>query len=352
MRRALLFAAGAIILGIGTAECLTNNISFRRWIAHIVKRGELRALVGRRGIYDTEVERAWRAELFARGADEEEVDSFLASEQKRVVLRRLIEQEKLTAAAAAQSISPASVGREMNLLRWQFHDEKAWTTALRSAAITAAALRREAATNLRDRNWLEAQIAARIRPNDAECRRYFEEHRQTFQEPWRLRASHLFLAAPEGCPTQVIETKRALINTLAGRLANGESFPALVAEFSEDDATKKRDGDLGYFAGERMLPAVFDAARKLHPGETSAPVRSRLGFHIIRLTESLSPCLLTFEEALPEIIATLENEKRAQAISALRATLGGKIRIAAQRNQSQFALAAAQAKAATKYGAS
>jgi peptidyl-prolyl cis-trans isomerase C len=321
MRRGLLLGTGAILLGIGAAEYLTTDISFRRWIAHVVKGGELRALVGRRGIYDTEVERAWRAELFARGAAEEEVDSSLADEQKRAALRRLIEYAKLTAAAATQSIGPASVRREMDLLRWQFRDEKSWTAALRRAAITPAALRREAATNLRACNWLEAQIAAGIRPNDAECRRYFEEHRQSFQEPWRLRASHLFLAAPEGDPAQVIETKRALIHTLAGRLANGESFPALVAEFSEDDATKKRDGDLGYFAGERMLPAVFDAARKLHPGETSAPVRSRLGFHLIRLTESQPARSLSFEEAQPEIVALLENQKRAAAVAAMVAAI-------------------------------
>ncbi len=36
----------------------------------------------------------------------------------------------------------------------------------------------------------------------------------------------------------------------------------LVAEFSEDEASKKRDGDLGYFAATRMLPEVFVAAEK------------------------------------------------------------------------------------------
>jgi peptidyl-prolyl cis-trans isomerase C len=317
MRRALLLAAGAIALGIGTAEYLTNNLSFRRWIAHLAKRGELQVLVRQRGIYDTEVERAWRADLFARGADEEEIDRSLAGEQKRAVLRRLIEQEKLTAAAAAQSISPASVGREMDLLRWQFYDEKSWTMAQRSAVLAPAALRREAATNLRDRNWLEAEIAARVRPNDAEGRRYFEEHRETFQEPVRLRASHLFLAAPEGYPAELIERKRALINALSQRLASDESFPALVAKFSEDDATKERAGDLGYFARARMLPAVFDAAQKLRPGETSAPLRSRLGFHLIRLTESRPARALSFEEAQPEIVALLENQKRAAAVAAM-----------------------------------
>ena len=209
----------------------------------------------------------------------------------------------------------------MDLLRAQFPDEKTWNRALASAGLTRRSLQREVETNLRDRNWLEAQIASRIQPNKTETRRYYDEHRSTFQEPLRFRASHLFLAAPEGTPAEVIAAKRSLIEQLSKRLAHGESFPALVAEFSEDDATKKRGGDLGYFASERMLPAVFDAAEKLHPGETSAPVRSRLGFHIIRLTESRPARALTFEEAQREIETLLANQKRTDTVARTIAAL-------------------------------
>jgi peptidyl-prolyl cis-trans isomerase C len=317
MRRALLLATIALVLGIGSGEYLTTNFSFRRWLGDVVRRGNLQALVERRGIYDADVERAWRGELFAAGADAQDIETSAATWQKRAALQRLIEQEELNAAVSGQAINSASVAHQMDLLRAQFRDEKTWNSTLAGAALTRHALQREISTNLRDRNWLEAQIAARIQPNEAEVRRYYDEHRSAFQEPLRLRASHLFLAAPEGYPAEVIAVKRSLIEELSKRLADGESFPALVAEFSEDDATKKRGGDLGYFASERMLPVVFAAAQRLRPGESSAPVRSRLGFHIIRLTESRPARALTFEEARPEIEALLANLKRAAAIATL-----------------------------------
>ncbi|CAN5430289.1 hypothetical protein BH18VER2_BH18VER2_05610 [soil metagenome] len=119
----------------------------------------------------------------------------------------------------------------------------------------------------------------------------------------------------------MIERQRALIDQLAKRIGSGESFPVLVTEFSEDEATKKRDGDLGYFAGARMLPAVFAAAKQLQPGQVSAPVRSRLGFHLIRLMEVRPARQLSLEEARPEIIALLENRKRASAIASVVAAL-------------------------------
>ena len=315
MRRVFLVVTISLLLGIGAGEYLTNNFFVRRWIGRVVRRGDLQALVERRGIYDTDVERAWRAQLFANGADAKEIESAIAIQQKQAVLERLFEQTKLDAAAAGQSIESKSIAHEMELLRAQFGDEKSWQHALAGAGLSRRSLAHEVGTSLRDRDWLEAQIAEAIRPNETEIRQYYDQHLSDFLEPLRLRASHLFLAAPDGYPAELIATKRTLIEQLSKRLTNGESFPTLVAEFSEDEATKKREGDLGYFAERRMVPAVFAAARQLHPGETSPPVRSQLGFHIIRLTESRLPRQLTFQEAQREIVARLENQKRIAAVN-------------------------------------
>lgn len=308
-------------LGAGTGEYLSTSFAARKWLGHLVRRGDLQALIGRRGIYENDVERAWQAELFAVGANAQEIGPAIAAQQKGAILQRLVEQKRTTAAAAGEPVDSASVARETQLLRYQFREEKNWQQALSGAGLTRRGLQREVARNLGDRNWLEKQIAPRIQPNDAAVQRYYNEHLPAFQEPLRLRASHLFLAAPEGYPDDVIERQRALIDQLAKRIGSGESFPVLVTEFSEDEATKKRDGDLGYFAGARMLPAVFAAAKQLQPGQVSAPVRSRLGFHLIRLMEVRPARQLSLEEARPEIIALLENRKRASAIASVVAAL-------------------------------
>ncbi|MEP7248891.1 MAG: peptidylprolyl isomerase [Spartobacteria bacterium] len=321
MIRALLLATIALLLGVAAAEFLATNFTFRRWLAQVVRHDELQALVGRRGIYQSDVERAWQAQLFLLGADPREIREQIAAAQKRAALKRLIGQEKLRAASAAESLPPGAIAHEFDLLRWQFRDDKTWIVGLREAGLSAGGLRREVVDHLRVRQWIEARIAPRLLPNDREARAWFEAHPQDFQEPARLRASHLFLAAPDGYPTEVIETKRALIKQLAARLRNGESFPALVAEFSEDEATKTRGGDLGYFAEERMLPPVFQAAQQLQPKETSGPVRSRLGFHLLRLTETRPARALRFEEAEAEINALLVNRKRETAVAALVAAV-------------------------------
>ena len=319
MKRFLLLLL-AVGLGLGAAEYLTTLFPVRRWIGDVVGRGELQALVGRRGIYDNDVDRAWRGDLFALGLDSFELEAAVADAQKRAALHRLLAEKRLNAAATNEPTDPAAVARETQLLRDQFRDDKTWRKSLALAGLTPRTLEREVAANLRGRAWLEQQIAGRIQPNDSEVRRYYDEHRAAFQQPLRLRASHLFLAAPDGYPADVIERQGTFIEQLAKRIANGESFPALVAEFSEDEATKMRDGDLGYFAEKRMLPEIFAAAGQLQPGQTSAPVRSRLGFHILRLTETRPARQLSLEEARPQIVALLENQQRAAAVASVLAS--------------------------------
>ncbi len=295
MKRTLLLVA-ALLLGLVAGEMLTRNFSFRAWLGRVVRRGELQALVGTRGIYDRDVRSAQRS------------------------LQSLIDEAKVQRAAVRTPVSHAAIGREMELLRAQLPNGKAWDALLSNAGISARALRHQVTENLRSRAWLEAKIAAAA-PNEQEERREYDTHLSQFQEPLRFRACHLFLAAPEGYPEEVITAKRNLINVLAARLKNGEDFVGLVAEFSEDEATKHHDGDLNCFAASRMLPAVWDAVENLPVGEPSAPVRSRLGFHLLRLTERLPARLLTFEEARPEIVALLEDQRRTATLRGLLTTL-------------------------------
>ena len=207
-------------------------------------------------------------------------------------LERLNQAEKLNLAGADESIESGI--RQVELFRSQFPDEKTWQKALTSAGLTERALdarsQPSCATSTGSKRKSRGEFSLTRLRFGAISRNIVP----ILQEPLRLRASHLFLAAPDGYPAEVIETKRALIKQLSERLANGESFEALDSQALKTKRRRSAAGDLGYFAEARMLPAVFAAAQQLRPGATSAPIRSRLGFHILRLTESRPPRALTF----------------------------------------------------------
>ena len=321
MRRSALTLFLSLLLGLGVGEFLLHSFSFRHWLGKLTGRGELEVLVWPNGIYDRDLERAWKTELYLRGADENGVQEAIPRAEKKALLERLVGRASLEAAAGRQPIDGAKLDHELELVRWEFRDEKGHSNSLGKSPLTAFAFRQELKRQLRARDWLETKLAEEPSPNESEMRRYFETHRARWAQPARWRASHLFLAAPAGSPAELMEEKRDQLALLAKRVNRGESFRALVAEFSEDEATKKRDGDLGYFAEERMLPEIVAAVRLLQPGQISPPVQSRLGFHLLRLTEALPARELSYEEVRPEIVAELQNQQRPLVVARLIAGL-------------------------------
>ena len=69
------------------------------------------------------------------------------------------------------------------------------------------------------------------------------------------------------------------------RLEAGEKFEDVATEVSKDPSAKKNKGVLGTFTKGVMVKEFYDAAVKLKVGEISDPVKTKFGYHIIKLNE-------------------------------------------------------------------
>ncbi len=67
------------------------------------------------------------------------------------------------------------------------------------------------------------------------------------------------------------------------RINNGENWIAVAQEVSKDTGSKDAGGDLGWFGTGQMVAEFESAAFSLGVGETSEPVKSTYGFHIIQV---------------------------------------------------------------------
>jgi parvulin-like peptidyl-prolyl isomerase len=287
----------ACCLGVVCSELLCRSASFRDALGRVAGRGHLVAIANGRGFYESDLE----------------IHEATAASD-------LVIAENLDRISSEEKIDPARLEHELSFYRAEFRDESAFTHALRANDLSLAALREKIAGQLRALQWLEKQIPAPP-VSEQECRNFYETHRDRFQQPARFRASHIFLAAHAETPPEDVEAKATAIDALALRISGGEPLSQLAAEASEDEASKTRGGDLGFFSATRMPPEFFAEVEKLRVGENSKLFRSHLGFHIVLLTETKPSRLLPFEEARIEILRVLANDRRALITAQLAANL-------------------------------
>jgi hypothetical protein len=105
--------------------------------------------------------------------------------------------------------------------------------------------------------------------------------------PESIAAQHVLVAwkGAKNAPASVTRSKaeaKKRAEDVAAKAKGGADFTALVAEYTDDEATKSRQGNLGKFTKAKMTPAFADAAFALKVDEVSAPVETAFGYHVIK----------------------------------------------------------------------
>lgn len=110
-----------------------------------------------------------------------------------------------------------------------------------------------------------------------------EEAYERLQE--EVRASHILVTLKENAlPKDTLEAYRKAISIRNSIVKDGEDFESAALEYSQDPSVESNKGDLGYFTALYMVYPFESAAYQLELNEVSMPVRTRFGYHLIKLT--------------------------------------------------------------------
>ncbi len=100
-----------------------------------------------------------------------------------------------------------------------------------------------------------------------------------------VRASHILLTlVPDALPkdTQAVYNRALKIREM---LLKGADFEKMARDSSSDPSAKDNGGDLGYFTGMQMVYPFETAAYNTKPGQISMPVRTKFGYHLIKVID-------------------------------------------------------------------
>ncbi len=131
---------------------------------------------------------------------------------------------------------------------------------------------------------LEAQVREVALPDEAVLRAFYDENREKFMEPERVKVSVILLKVDPSSPKAAWEQAREEAAAIRGRLARGADFAELARLHSADGSAEK-GGDMGYLHRGMLPKPVQDAVDKLAPGGLSEPITVLEGIALLRVDD-------------------------------------------------------------------
>lgn len=167
---------------------------------------------------------------------------------------------------------------------------------------------------------LEKLLARPFSPT--ELRAHFVTHAARFGGS--VRASQILLSTVnlqtgKRLPIAGREIVLQEANALVSKLREKADFAQAAKDHSDDEKTREKGGDLGYFKRKSPLPeALTRAAFSASPGEIVGPIETELGFHILRIVDRKVAQQPEFNAVRSEVEEDYFREKAAVLIESLR----------------------------------
>jgi peptidyl-prolyl cis-trans isomerase C len=219
-------------------------------------------------------------------------------------------------------ITPEAIAQEI-----QHHPapdaETAWVEAARALAVRELLLQEASRIGLApettadDNGRLEVEEDAIIRalleqgvepaaPTDAECRRYYEAHLDRFNTAELFEAAHI-LIEPEAETEEAWSSALKRARSIASEIGDDAAAFAAAARAYSGCASAKQYGSLGQIRRGELVGEIQTGLERLEAGTISRePVRSRYGWHVLRLHRRIGGRTMPFEMARDRIADMLE----------------------------------------------
>ena len=148
-----------------------------------------------------------------------------------------------------------------------------------------------------------------IKVSDSDVKTYYNAHKSSYSQAATRNVRHILV------------NSKSLADKLETQLKGGASFATLAKKYSKDPGSASQGGKLTISKGQTVAP--FDkVAFSLKTGETSPPVHTQYGWHIIQALGPVKKASVTpLSSASAGIKAQLLTQKKTAAINAWVANL-------------------------------
>jgi len=177
-----------------------------------------------------------------------------------------------------------------------------------------------------------AKLAAATQVTDQDLQAYYDQHRDEYRLAEQVKVRHLLFKTPLLAPgakedEQAVAGVRAKAEGVLKELKAGGDFAKLAEKYSEDPASNKSGGELGWLGrGRAGVPEFDKVAFSLAKGQTSDLIKSIYGFQIIKVEDKQEAHVKLLAEVKPQIEEQVKEQKVARATEGAANALLGQAR--------------------------
>jgi peptidyl-prolyl cis-trans isomerase SurA len=239
-------------------------------------------------------------------------------DRRRVVLdtlERMIDDVLIAQQASAMKITVDRDEVELaieSMARENGVDLETFRRALESRGVDMAGYRTRMRRDLLKYKVLNLRVRGRVKVSDDEARQFYNNQVREVRATGTFEGAHILVAVSPDARAIDVARLRDRAEEIASRIRAGGSFADLARAESDDGATARRGGSLGTRRpGE--IPKILDRAfLDLEAGETTGPLRTPAGFHVIKLIERQALGVQPFSEVKNRIVAQLMQAEMAR----------------------------------------
>jgi peptidyl-prolyl cis-trans isomerase D len=153
-----------------------------------------------------------------------------------------------------------------------------------------------------------ATLRSHVQVDEDEIKAYYEQNLARYKTEDRSHVAQILFKTIGMTDSQIQEVRKKAEDVLK-KAKTGSDFAMLAMQYSEDEATKDKGGDLGWIVRGQTVPEFEAAAFQLPKGSISDVITTPYGLLIIKVLDQEKARTQPLEEVRASIVMTLQEEK-------------------------------------------
>jgi peptidyl-prolyl cis-trans isomerase SurA len=210
-----------------------------------------------------------------------------AAERQKNLLRDMIDKQLLLSRGKELGINAdAEVIRRLDEIRKQNKMDtlEDLEKAARQQGVSYEDFKAGIRDNVITQMVVRDEVGRRLQLSPSQEQAYYDAHKQEFTQPEQIKLSEILIPTAADANDVAIAQAQAKAEGIEAKLKAGENFEDL-AKANSGGPTATQGGDLGMYKRGALAKVLEDQTFNLKSGEWTAPIRTRQGFVILKVTD-------------------------------------------------------------------